>query len=357
MPVRTYVSIYFFYVLCLLNVSEFSSLLADSILNSSNKRYVFILDASGSMAERIDGTTRMAVAKDQLLNFMSRLPFQAEVGLVAYGNRIPGCNSARLYQPVMKGGATTAMTKLTSITPSGSTPIANTLEIVGEYILRDNVETEIIFISDGMESCEGDPVAILRALKVRGKLFKMHIMGIDLDPKAEEDLMRLSMIGNGRYFKVHRREDMENAFISLNSFQNHTTPIAENTSIVTSSNQPFIKIISILPYSQNARQDSYILHFEYEGWKNQSDYLIQMNIMPRVKRLTTKEVPPLRDKRMADISQIDVQYQSAEKGKGKMIVQLNDPEDSETTLELWNISQSPRIVAKSDIKLIQNFSP
>jgi len=215
-----------------------------------NKRFVFILDASGSMAEKIDGVSRMAIAKDQLMNFLSKLPNDSEVGLVAYGNRIAGCNSARLYQPIQRGGSFSAMTKLASIIPSGSTPIAQTLDLVGEYILSDQRETDIIFISDGVESCEGDPVLSLSRMKARGKKFNLHILGIDLDAKAEEDLTSLSRTGNGKYFKVNKREDMELALLSLGNIPN---PINTENTLKA---EPFIKIISILPYSNHKEDES-----------------------------------------------------------------------------------------------------
>ncbi len=303
------------------------------------------------MAEKIDGITRMAIAKDQLMNFLSHLPKDAEVGLVAYGNRIAGCNSARLYQPIQKGGANSAITKLTSIIPSGSTPIAMTLELVGEYLLKDYKETEIIFISDGIESCEGDPLLVVHNLKARGKRFNLHILGIDLDLKAEEDLMALSKIGNGNYFTVKKREDMEIALQKIGGNSYVVAPISIPT------NKPFVKILSVLPYSVSKGNQSYIVHYEYEGFPNQSNLLIQLNLYPRTKNVTVKETPSLRDKRLGDLSQTEVQFQSEWKGKGKAILELKQNDEAETSLELWSLDQIPKIIAKSEVKLLQNFSP
>jgi Ca-activated chloride channel family protein len=343
-------SIFLFKCIIVLAFALFLSSPLHTDTPSTNKRYVLILDASGSMAERINGVSRMAIAKDQMMSFLTKLPKDSEVGLVAYGNRIAGCNSARLYQPIQKGGASAVITKLTSIIPSGSTPIATTLELVGEYLLRDYKETEIIFISDGMESCEGDPTMILRALKARGKKFNLHILGIDLDPKAEEDLTTLARIGNGKYFTVKNREDMELAFLTLGY-----TPSPDIPHEMPKS--PSIRIISILPYSQNHSSESYIVHFEYEGELNSSHQMVQLNLFPREKKVTSKELPPLREKRIGDLTQTEIQLQTDWKGKGKIIVQLKGNQESETSLELWNLERIPRVIAKSDIKLLQNFSP
>lgn len=303
------------------------------------------------MSEKIDGVTRMAIAKDQLMNFLNKLPKDAEVGLVAYGNRIAGCNSARLYQPIQKGGSSAAITKLTSIIPSGSTPIAMTLELVGEYLLRDYRDTEIVFISDGMESCEGDPIMTLHGLKAKGKRFHLHILGIDLDPKAEEDLNALAKVGNGKYFTIKKREDMELAFLALSG--NQVVPEIQ-TKV---SKNPSVKIISILPYSQSSNGDSFIIHYEFEGYPDTKNQIVQLYLYPREKKIITKEIPPLRERRLGDSSQTEIQFQSNWKGKGKIVVRLNQNQESEASLELWNLDQIPKIIAKSDIKLLQNFSP
>jgi Ca-activated chloride channel family protein len=226
-----------------------------------------------------------------------------------------------------------------------------TLELVGEYLLRDHRDTEIIFISDGVESCEGDPIMTLHALKARGKRFNLHILGIDLDPKAEEDLSALAKIGNGKYFTVKKREDMEYALLSLGS--NQIPSVIEPES----AKRPFIKIISILPYSQNQKSESFIVHYEYEGIPNQGNQLVQLNLFPREKTMQTKEVPPLREKRLGDLAQTEIQYSPEWKGKGKLILNLNNDQESEASLELWSLDQIPKIIAKSDIKLLQNFSP
>ncbi len=158
--------------------------------STTNKRYVIILDASGSMAEKWDGKTRMASAKEKLNGLLDKMGKETSIGLVAYGNRIAGCSSARLYQPIQRGSAELVKQKLNGIVPAGSTPIAQTLALVGEYLLSDTVTTEILFVSDGVESCEGDPKAVLYKLRTIGKKFNLHILGIDIDPKGEEDLKR-----------------------------------------------------------------------------------------------------------------------------------------------------------------------
>jgi len=112
-----------------------------------------------------------------------------------------------------------------------------------------------------------------------------------------------------------------------------------------------------LPYSQSTNSESYIIHYEYEGNDNSSNQLAQLYLYPREKKIVAKEIPPLREKRLGDLSQTEVQFLSDSKGKGKIILHLRQNQESEASLELWSLDQIPKIIAKSDIKLLQNFSP
>ncbi|WP_246047679.1 vWA domain-containing protein [Leptospira ilyithenensis] len=319
-------------------------------ISPNSKRYVFILDASGSMTEKLNGVTRMAIAKDQMIQFLSKLPRDNEVGLVAYGNRIAGCNSARLYHPIQRGGASAVINKLTGIIPAGSTPIAATIDLVGEFLLQTENETEIIFISDGIESCEGDPLHSLRILKDKGKKFNLQIIGIDLDKKAEDDLTRLALLGSGKYFSVKKREDIEDAFQSIFSpGAPHFPPkVAESE-----TGPANIRIISILPYSSHSGLQTFILHYEYDGILPITDYMVHLNVFSKKEVHLTKELPPIREKRIADMGQTDVQFKEGRNGKGKLIFTVDPKSDWETSLELWAVDDIPKILAKSETKLLQ----
>ncbi|WP_368974441.1 VWA domain-containing protein [Caldifermentibacillus hisashii] len=49
-----------------------------------NLNVVFIIDASGSMAQKINGKEKMASAKDSILNFVNKLPKDAKVGISGF---------------------------------------------------------------------------------------------------------------------------------------------------------------------------------------------------------------------------------------------------------------------------------
>ncbi|PJZ46193.1 vWA domain-containing protein [Leptospira brenneri] len=316
-----------------------------------NKRYVFILDASGSMSEKWDGKTRMAVAKEKLLQVLGGLPKDVSVGLVAYGNRIAGCNSARLYHPIQRGAASIVSQKISNIVPAGSTPIAQTLTVVGEFLLNEIQETEIIFISDGVESCDGDPKAVLYQLKQSGKKFRMQVLGIDIDPKGEEDLKRLSLLGDGQYYSLKRPEDYDSSFKRIFFTTESEPSISANSEVKPPlPTQNLIKIVNILPY-EDGSESGYILNYEYTA-KTSSSYMIQLYLYPVEEKLRSFPIPPLRERRMGDLVKHQIEFKLGPEGKGRFIFPLAGGKRMKASAELWDLTGVPKILALSEEKPI-----
>lgn len=304
------------------------------------------------MSEKWDGKTRMAVAKEKLLQVLGGLPKDVSVGLVAYGNRIAGCSSARLYHPIQRGAASVVSQKISSIVPAGSTPIAQTLSVVGEYLLNDVQETEIIFISDGVESCDGDPKSVLYQLKSSGKKFRLQVLGIDIDPKGEEDLKRLSILGDGNYYPLKRPEDYDSSFKRI-FFAQEPEPVtlshSESQSPLPTQNQ--IKILNILPYEEGS-ESGYILNYEYRATANTS-YMVQLYLYPAEEKLRSFPVPPLRERRMGDLTKHQIEFQLGSEGKGRWVFRLPTGKRMRASAELWDMTGVPKILALSEEKPVQ----
>ncbi|TGM01893.1 VWA domain-containing protein [Leptospira jelokensis] len=350
-------------LLVLLSSLTFSAFQSIRSQSTSNKRYVFILDASGSMTEKWDGKTRMAVAKEKLIQVLGGLPKDASVGLVAYGNRIAGCQSARLYHPIQRGGASTVSQKLINLVPAGSTPIAQTLEVVGEYLLNDQVETEIIFISDGVESCEGDPKSVLYNLRQSGKKFRLQILGIDIDPKGEEDLKRLSILGDGNYFPLKAPGDYDKSFQKIFSHLQTKEDIHSETVSVpippivpspqrNGANAGNIQIVNVLPYEEGS-ENGYILNYEYSA-NLPTDYMIQLYLYPAEEKHRSFPIPPQRERRMGDLVGHRIELKRGKEGKGRFVIPFPPGKRMKSSVELWDMTGIPKIIALSEEKPIHD---
>src|SRR6185436_2745655 len=110
---------------------------------------------------------RMTAARVMLGEQLGRLPIGTAVGLVAYGNGIPGCESYRLYAPLARASSGSILSAIDKLVASGESPIAATLRRAAQILAKEK-EGRIILISDGKETCGGDPETEATILRKRG---------------------------------------------------------------------------------------------------------------------------------------------------------------------------------------------
>src|SRR5680860_546336 len=78
-------------------------------------------------------------------------------------------------------------TKLKSLYPQGTTPIAYSLEQTkNDFPSCTNCRNIIILITDGIEECDGDPCAVALALQKNGVTLKPFVIGMGLDIETIE---------------------------------------------------------------------------------------------------------------------------------------------------------------------------
>jgi Ca-activated chloride channel family protein len=150
---------------------------------------VMILDGSGSMWGQIEGTAKITIAKDVMNELIDDLPGDLNVGLTAYGHRRKGdCRDVEQLMPPGPVDKAGLKSLVGSISPKGKTPIAFSLtETAGELKSLEG-ERVIVLVTDGIESCDGDPCQVARELAEAGVVTKIHIVGFDLTEEAMTQL-------------------------------------------------------------------------------------------------------------------------------------------------------------------------
>lgn len=119
------------------------------------------------------------------IDSLSSFP-NVEMALRVYGHQsvVPpqDCNDTRLEVPFAPNNGYLIKRKMTSLSPKGTTPIANSLAATaGDFPPRDNCRNVVILITDGIEACDGDPCAVAMELQQKGILLKPFVIGIGLD--------------------------------------------------------------------------------------------------------------------------------------------------------------------------------
>jgi Ca-activated chloride channel family protein len=126
---------------------------------------LFILDASGSMKAKIGNQEKMAIAKDVMTSILRDLPDTIQVGLEVYGHRAKGdCGDIELIAPVGRINKTALTQRIQAIDPKGMTPITQALQVAAEQLKTAEQETTVVLVSDGEETCKGDPCAAVGSL-------------------------------------------------------------------------------------------------------------------------------------------------------------------------------------------------
>lgn len=173
---------------------------------SAPSQIALILDASGSMKARIEGRTRIDVARDVMVQIIKELPEEAQVALRVYGHRVregrPGdCKDSELAVPFGKIDKAKMIARVRAIQALGTTPIAYSLgQIAGDFGKVPG-EKMVILVTDGKEECKGDPAAVVAGLLAKGLKVRLNIVGFALaDASTKRDMERVARLTGGMFF-------------------------------------------------------------------------------------------------------------------------------------------------------------
>ncbi|MBS4193297.1 VWA domain-containing protein [Bacillus sp. FJAT-49705] len=182
-----------------------------------------ILDASGSMAKKVDGKPMMDMAKEAIKEFTADLPKDANVALRVYGHKGSGsnqdkqlsCSSNELIYPLKKYSASSLNSALRRFKPSGWTPLAKAIEEAKNDLSAYNGEnhTNIIYlVSDGVETCGGDPVKAAQELADSNITPIVNIIGFNVDSEGQRQLKEIADAAKGTYTTVLNQEGLSDEF-------------------------------------------------------------------------------------------------------------------------------------------------
>ncbi|MFC1556552.1 VWA domain-containing protein [candidate division KSB1 bacterium] len=162
---------------------------------------LFVFDASGSMAEEINGESKFNHAKRFIDLFLSS-GINADFGLTVFGSEESSGNNA-YFSPVPVGREThdAIRFELDQISPAGRSPIASAL-LDGSFTFNDDTDNYILLVTDGDENAGGGPVTVTSDLRNRGIINRLFITGFLEDPGENRLISELIAAGNGSYHSV-----------------------------------------------------------------------------------------------------------------------------------------------------------
>jgi len=210
-----------------------------SVALASDVALGIIVDTSGSMRKFLDGERRINIAKASL-----RALFRESIAPgtpVAVRSLGPGgkkwkCRS-RLELPLapLDPQEALAWVKQVNAPKRAGTPLVDALsKIRGD--LKGATDRIVVVITDGNESCGGDPLAAVEALEAEGIETTLNIVGFALDDEnLKAEMARWAEAGNGSYFDAASADTLAAAIQTAVSapFEIYTSgaqaPVAKGT--------------------------------------------------------------------------------------------------------------------------------
>lgn len=159
---------------------------------------LFIVDASGSMKEKVGEQTRMDAAKEVLGKTLSEMPETMNLGLMVYGHRTAkDCSDIELIVPVGSKKAADLLKTIAGLTAKGETPIAESLM---QAAAAFDGKGKIILVTDGLEECKGDPCAAAQAIKNKGLDVAVDVVGFTLGEEEAKAMRCITETTGGQYY-------------------------------------------------------------------------------------------------------------------------------------------------------------
>ncbi len=201
-----------------------------------NTRILFLLDCSGSMNEKLGNKSRFETARNLLVNLvdsLSKNKSKVEIGIRAFGHQYPNkfhnCEDSKLEIPFAKNNAQKINNRLKQIHPQGYTPLAYSIFKAAEQDFPNanlnNEETlnAIVLITDGVETCDGDPCAAALLLQKKRISLKPFIIGLGLQ---DSFIKKFTCVGT--YFDAKTEQGFRLILKSVVSQIMNTTTVQVN---------------------------------------------------------------------------------------------------------------------------------
>ncbi|MGI9449556.1 MAG: vWA domain-containing protein, partial [Geminicoccaceae bacterium] len=162
-----------------------TSALAALLISTSNPataadKAVLVLDGSGSMWGQVGDTTKIEIARDVISDLMLDWSSKVELGLSAYGHREKGnCSDIETLKPIGPVDPKEVAQIVDGISPKGKTPLTAAVRNAAGELRYEEDRATVILVSDGEDTCGGDPCAVARELEAAGIDFTVHVVGFD----------------------------------------------------------------------------------------------------------------------------------------------------------------------------------
>jgi hypothetical protein len=179
---------------------------------------VIVVDGSGSMDTPFDrGQTRIEAAKSAVGSVLHTTPSDVDIGLIYF----TACNAVRRDRFYSFAERPQLQAIVNELAATATTPLARSIERAG-HIISSEVPSTIVVITDGEDTCGGDPCATARALKASHPNVTVNVVDFGA---AEGEVVNqcVAQVTGGRLYAPHPGVDLSQMVRQATDQQ--TTPL------------------------------------------------------------------------------------------------------------------------------------
>ncbi|MDT8758680.1 VWA domain-containing protein [Sphingomonas psychrotolerans] len=193
-------------------------------------RVVVAVDGSGSMAGQLSGRTKLEMARSAALGFVDGLPASVEASLLVFGQqgsnddagKARSCAGIDMLAPMSsdRAGLVGGVRRLKAV---GWTPLAMALERAESLLQASSVPGEqlIYVVSDGEETCGGDPVAVARRINAGKTRAVINVIGFGLPAPEAAALKAVADAGGGNFVNLANQTDYDRTMQAVREANRH----------------------------------------------------------------------------------------------------------------------------------------
>jgi Ca-activated chloride channel family protein len=208
-------------------------------------RVIVMIDGSGSMAGRMGGRTKLELAREAALGFVDGLPASVRTSLLVFGQqgnnsqagKAKSCSAIDVLAPMSadRGRLRTALGQVRAV---GWTPLAAGLDRAEALLAASAIPGEqvIYVVSDGDETCGGDPVAVARRINSGRTRAIVNVIGFNLPSGEAEKLTAVARAGGGGFVNLSNEAELERYTAQVRESIRRTDN-AVATSLATTDNE------------------------------------------------------------------------------------------------------------------------
>jgi len=178
---------------------------------------ILLLDASSSMLLSVDNEQKMTIAKNAVKRFANTLGSDRNISLIVYGHggtqsksdKQLSCSTIDELVQMGPYNEDSFVEAVNGVEAKGWTPLAAAIKTAHQSSLNYDGNIIIYIVSDGLETCDGDPIKEAREFVNNPGSRHVNIIGFDVDQEAEDQLKAVAEAGNGEYISADTIEDLD----------------------------------------------------------------------------------------------------------------------------------------------------